>query len=289
MQLIDGNLHAKKILEEIKQKVAALPSRKPGLAFIRVGENPASKIYIQMKKQKTLEVGMLSIDKELPENTSKEELVDVIAKLNADPKVDGILVQLPLPPHLDPFFILEQIDPSKDVDGFHPINMGKLLLGQTGGFIPCTPKGIHKLLVDSEIDIEGKHVVIVGRSNIVGKPLAALLMQKKATCNATVTVLHGSSHNLTAICQQADILIGALGKPLFITKEKVKKGAVVIDVGINKITPPGLSKAILVGDVDFTSVAPLCSYITPVPGGVGPMTIAMLLSNTLDSYCSFNM
>ncbi len=284
MELISGQTHAQKILADLKQKIERLSPRKPGLAFIRVGNNPASKVYIQMKKQKSQEVGILSFDQELEENCSKEELIDLIQKLNVDPRIDGILVQLPLPKHLDPFLILEQIAPHKDVDGFHPINMGKLLLGQTNGFIPCTPLGVHRLLVDSSICVEGKHVVIVGRSNIVGKPLAALLMQKKEHCNATVTVVHSNSNNLTSICKEADILIAALGKPLFITKEKVKPGATIIDVGINKITPPGSFKPVLVGDVDFVNVAPYCSHITPVPGGVGPMTIAMLLSNTLESF-----
>lgn len=284
MQLIQGQLIARKVEEEIKQEIESLTGRKPGLAFIRVGENAASKVYIQMKKRKCSEVGILSFDQELPENTSQEELIKKVHLLNKDPKIDGILIQLPLPSHLNTLFILEQITPSKDVDGFHPVNMGKLLLGDPDGFIPCTPKGIHRLLIDSGISIAGKHVVIVGRSNIVGKPLAALLMQKDPFCNATVTVAHSSSNNLPALCREADILIAAIGQPKFIKKEMVKPGVCVIDVGINKILEPGESKSSLVGDVDFEEVAPLCSYITPVPGGVGPMTIAYLLANTLKGF-----
>lgn len=284
MQIIQGEMIARKIEEGIKNKIQLFSQRKPGLAFIRVGNNPASKIYIQMKKKRGEYVGILSFDQELPENTSQEELIDLIHSLNANHLIDGILLQLPLPAHLNPLPIIEQIDPKKDVDGFHPLNMGKLLLGETGGFIPCTPKGVHTLLLESNIPIEGKHVVIVGRSNLVGKPLAALLMQKNPLCNATVTVAHASSNNLSSLCKEADILIAAIGKPLFITEKMVRPGAVVIDVGINKILKPGESKPVVVGDVDFEKVAPLCSYITPVPHGVGPMTIALLLSNVLESF-----
>jgi methylenetetrahydrofolate dehydrogenase (NADP+) / methenyltetrahydrofolate cyclohydrolase len=191
-------------------------------------------------------------------------------------------LQLPLPPHLSPLPLIEKIDPKKDVDGFHPYNIGRLLLGNQEGPIPCTPKGIHTLLVKSSIEVSGKHTVIVGRSNIVGKPLAALLMQKEPTCNATVTIAHGGTKNLEALCKEADILVCAMGSPCFITDKHVKQGAVVIDVGMNKIQKDG--KSILVGDVDFEKVSPICSHITPVPKGVGPMTIAELLSNTLASY-----
>jgi len=269
---------AKKIENSIAEEIKHLQGRQPGLAFLRIGEDPSSKVYIQIKKKKCAQVGILSFDRELPADVSKEEVIETLEALNQDPLIDGILMQLPLPPHLSAFSLIEHILPSKDVDGFHPVNMGKLLLGESDGFVPCTPQGIHRLLIDSNISIEGKHVVIVGRSNIVGKPLAALLSQKKPFCNATVTLAHSKSNNLSSLCKEADILIAAIGNPHFITKEMVKKGAVVIDVGINK-GPSGL-----IGDVDFEEVAPLCSYITPVPGGVGPMTVALLLANTLQAY-----
>lgn len=284
MKLIEGKKIANQIEEEIRQKIALLSGIKPGLAFIRVGNNPASKIYIEMKKKKCKEVGIISYDKELPEETSEEELSNAISKLNENDAVHGILLQLPLPSHLNTQALLEKITPKKDVDGFHPINMGKLLVGDPSAIIPCTPKGIHQLLIQSGISIAGKHVVIVGRSNIVGKPLAALLMQKNPSCNATVTVAHSSSSHLEDLCKQADILISAIGSPHFIKKEHVRPGAIVVDVGINRVFDPHKNANILVGDVDFESIAPLCSYITPVPGGVGPMTIAMLLSNTLTQY-----
>jgi methylenetetrahydrofolate dehydrogenase (NADP+) / methenyltetrahydrofolate cyclohydrolase len=283
MVVINGREIANKIEQQIKMAISKLHHRRPGLAFVLVGNNPASKVYIQMKKKKCAEVGIFSYDKELPENISQEDLIEEIYQLNANDNIDGILVQLPLPEHLSAAKIMEQISPEKDVDGFHPMNMGKNLLGEVDGFIPCTPHGIHVLLMQSQIPIFGKHVVIVGRSNIVGKPLAALLMQKAPFCNATVTVAHSCSEDLSTLCRSADILIAAMGKPKFITQDMVKPGAVVVDVGINKIaTTQGHS--IIVGDVDFEKVSPFCSYITPVPGGVGPMTIAMLLSNTLLSY-----
>jgi methylenetetrahydrofolate dehydrogenase (NADP+)/methenyltetrahydrofolate cyclohydrolase len=266
MKLLQGNIIASQILDTLQKEISGFSERKPGLAFIRVGDNPASKVYITLKKKKCAEVGILSFDHELPENTTTLELTTLIDNLNQDPKVDGILLQLP----------------TKDVDGFHPFNMGKLLLGNVDGLIACTPKGIHRLLVEYKIPIEGKHVVIVGRSNIVGKPLAALLMQKHPNCNATVTVVHSHTNNLESLCQKADILIAAMGKPKFVTEKMVKPGAVVVDVGINKVTAE--EKSFLVGDVDFEKVAPLCSYITPVPGGVGPMTIALLLENTVKAY-----
>lgn len=276
-------IYGKVIAAEIEKKVAAaisnIKGRKPGLAFVLVGKHPSSLTYIRRKKQKCAEVGIISFDRELPETTTEVELLRVIANLNSDQSVDGILVQLPLPFQIPSANILEAIDPSKDVDGFHPLNMGKLLLGEKTGFLPCTPYGISILLSHSKIETSGKHVVILGRSNIVGKPLAALLVQKEKGANATVTIAHRATQNLEKVCQTADILIAAMGRPHFVTKSMVKKGAVVIDVGINRIEGKGL-----VGDVDFESVAPLCSAISPVPGGVGPMTIAMLLSNTLLSY-----
>jgi methylenetetrahydrofolate dehydrogenase (NADP+)/methenyltetrahydrofolate cyclohydrolase len=282
MRLIDGAAIAQEIEETIKNAIGVATHRKPGLAFILVGNHPASRSYIKMKKKKCAEVGILSIDRELHDEITEKELLDEIQKLNCDPNVDGILVQLPLPPHLSTHNVLMAIDPAKDVDGFHPLNVGKMLLGEHGGYLPCTPLGIHVMLTHSQVPLLGKHVVIVGRSNIVGKPLAAILMQKAPHCNATVTIVHSLSENLPEICQSADVLVAAIGKPHFIQPHMVKAGAVVIDVGINRIDCCGKSK--IVGDVDFDAVAPLCSMITPVPKGVGPMTIAMLLSNTLLSY-----
>lgn len=281
-ELIDGKKIAAEIEQRIAHGVASLKGRKPGLAFVLVGQNPSSKIYISMKKKKCQEVGILSFDKEFPETISERQLIEEIERLNAVPEVDGILVQLPLPSHINQNTVIETIRPDKDVDGFHPYNMGKLLIGDPDCFCPCTPLGIHILLTHSRIPILGKHIVIVGRSTIVGKPLAALLMQKAPHCNATVTIAHSLSENLPELCRSADILVAALGKPGFITENMVKKGASVVDVGINRITTSGKTK--IVGDVDFETVAPRCSHITPVPGGVGPMTIAMLLSNTLLSY-----
>jgi len=280
--IIDGTVIAKKIEESIKEKLLTHRERKPGLAFVLVGDNPSSKTYIRMKKKKCEEVGILSIDRIFDESISQERLLSEIEKLNADPSVDGILVQMPLPLHISSLQVMEAVLPEKDVDGFHPMNVGKLLLGEKGGFLPCTPHGIIKLLSETNIPVSGKHVVIVGRSNIVGKPLAALLMQKEPHCNATVTVAHSATEHLPEITKSADILIAAIGAPRFITANMVKKGAVVIDVGINRIQEHG--KDILVGDVDFAHVSKISSYITPVPGGVGPMTIAMLMFNTFLSF-----
>jgi len=280
--ILDGKAIAQEIEERIIQALQHA-SRRPGIAFILVGENPASHTYIRMKRKKCKEVGMISFDREFPENISETALLKEIDHLNQDPHVDGILVQLPLPPHLSTQRITEAILPEKDVDGFHPTNVGKMLLGEHDGFLPCTPHGILVMLSHANIKISGQHAVIVGRSNIVGKPLATLLMQKSPLGNATVTVAHSYTKNLTDICRSADILIAAVGHPFLIKKEMVKPGTVVIDVGINRIVDSSHHPK-LVGDVDFEQVAPLCSYITPVPGGVGPMTIAMLLSNTLLSY-----
>ena len=280
--IIDGKQVALEIEQELTATILKIKGRKPGLAFIRIGENPSSKIYISMKKKKCAEVGILSFDREFPEMASEKQILQEIEILNASPEVDGILIQLPLPHHINQNKVLSAILPEKDVDGFHPINMGNLLIGNPDCFSPCTPLGVHALLTHSNIPIVGKHVVIVGRSTIVGKPLAALLMQKAPQCNATVTIAHSMSENLQALCKTADILIAAIGKPSFITADMVKQGATVIDVGINRIHEGKSSK--IIGDVDFENVAPKCTHITPVPGGVGPMTIAMLLSNTLLSY-----
>lgn len=283
MHLIDGKAIAKSIQQRIADSISSLSHRKPGLAFVLVGNDPASQTYIKMKKERCKEVGVLSFDCELPCSISEKQLLDEIKKLNENPAIDGILVQLPLPEHINTMNIVSAVDPSKDVDGFHPLNVGKMLIGENDGFLPCTPHGVQVLLSQAQIPVHGKHVVIVGRSNIVGKPLAAILMQKAPHCNATVTVAHSQSENLKEICKSADILIAAIGSPKFIKKEMVREGAVAIDVGINRIsTPEGKSK--IVGDIDFENVAPICSHITPVPGGVGPMTITILLSNTLLSY-----
>jgi methylenetetrahydrofolate dehydrogenase (NADP+)/methenyltetrahydrofolate cyclohydrolase len=279
MNIINGKKIALEIQAEIANRVSHLHKRKPGLAFILVGDHPASQTYVRAKKKACAQIGILSTLLELPGTTAQEELLEHIHILNHDPHIDGILIQLPLPLHINDRAVMFAIDPNKDVDGFHPLNIGKLLLGDDTGFLPCTPYGIKELLKRHHIATKGKHVVIVGRSNIVGKPLAAILMQKKPDCNATVTIAHSESENLSEITRSADILIAAIGQPRFIRKEMVRLGAVVIDVGINR-----LIDGTLVGDVDFMEVAPQTSWITPVPGGVGPMTIAMLMKNTLLSY-----
>lgn len=276
--IIDGQKVSSEIQAAIKLEIDKLGSRRPCLAVIMVGEHPASRVYVKRKMEACERTGMKSIHIELPHTASEEELIQEIDKLNKNPEVNGILVQLPLPEQMDPLRVMMSIHPSKDIDGFHPINVGKLLLGEPSGFVPCTPLGVQTLLEHYEISCSGKHAVIVGRSNIVGKPLAALLMQNTPQGNATVTVLHSRSENLSEFTRSADILIAAIGKPHFIKKEMVKKGAVVIDVGINRVDNK------LVGDVDFEAVKDWASFITPVPGGVGPMTIAMLLSNTLKSF-----
>jgi methylenetetrahydrofolate dehydrogenase (NADP+)/methenyltetrahydrofolate cyclohydrolase len=280
--ILNGKLIASQIQEEISKKISSLKTRAPGLAFVLVGDNPASQSYVRAKKKACSLTGITSTLIELPKTISEQKLLDQIEKLNQNNQIDGILVQLPLPPSIDPIKIMSAIDPKKDVDGFHPINVGKMLLGQEDGFLPCTPYGIQILLERHHIPVEGKRVVIVGRSNIVGKPLAAILMQKKPHCNATVTIAHSQSENLKEITLSADILVAAMGSPLFIKKEMVRPKSVVIDVGINRA-----QDGRLVGDVDFQAVSQIASHITPVPGGVGPMTIAMLLQNTLSAH--FNL
>ena len=267
--IIDGKAVADSILEEIK---ATLKSR-PILTVLQVGEHPASSTYIRMKRKACERVGIESRLVALADSISEKELLNEIDKLNRG-DTSGILLQLPLPAHLDPHRMLEAIDPTKDVDGFHPINMGKLVMGLPG-FIPCTPLGIQVLLERSHIPVEGKRVVIVGRSQIVGMPLATLLMQKRKGCNATVTVAHSCTPNIEEVTREADILVAAMGRPKFIKEPMVKEGAVIIDVGINRLDGK------LVGDVDFDALKDKCSAITPVPGGVGPMTVAMLLHNTV--------
>ncbi len=278
--IIDGNKIAEEIRGRLKEKVAKLKGRAPGLAFICIGEYAPSRSYINMKKKRCREIGILSEDVELPESTPEKELLLIIEKLNRSSHIDGILVQLPLPPHINVQNIMEAIDPEKDVDGFHPMNLGRLLLGQTDGLLPCTPKGIVRMLEHANVTVSGKHVVILGRSNIVGKPLAAMLMQKHPLGNATVTVAHSMTKDLTEVCRSAEILVAAIGQPHFVKASMIKTGCTVIDVGINRT----LESTSVVGDVDYDRVAPLCSNITKVPGGVGPMTIAMLLENTLHSY-----
>ncbi len=249
----------------------------PGLAVVLVGEDPASRVYVASKAKATVEVGFRSIEHKLPATTPQADLLDLVARLNADPEVDGILVQLPLPAHIDPERVIAAIDPDKDVDGFHPVNAGRLATG-LAGLVPCTPRGSMALLKLWRADLSGLHAVVVGRSNIVGKPVAQLLLQ----ANCTVTIAHSRTRDLAALCRSADVLVAALGRPQALGADHVKPGAAVIDVGINRITGAD-GKPKLVGDVDTAAVMGLADAITPVPGGVGPMTIACLLENTLDA------
>ncbi len=282
--IINGQLIAAQIQANLQELIASIEI-KPCLAVIIVGENPASQVYVKRKIQACQQIGIISKKIALPLDTPEENLLNYIRQLNEASEVDGILVQLPLPPHIHPFKIAEAIAPDKDIDGFHPLNMGKLLIGKQDGFVPCTPLGIQTLLENYALETKGKQVVILGRSNIVGKPLAALLVQNTSFGNATVTLAHSHTKHLSALCLTADILVAASGQPRLIQASMVKEGAVVIDVGITRIvnssTPTGFQ---LVGDVDFEQVAPKCVAITPVPGGVGPMTIAMLLQNTYRSF-----
>lgn len=280
-KIIDGREIANRMREEIKQEVDRLKEKgiTPGLAVIIVGDDPASQSYVRAKTKACEKAGIYSIDKKLPADTPQEELISLIKQFNSDPKIHGILVQLPLPDHIDESEILLTIDPEKDVDGFHPVNIGKMVAGQNAP-LPCTPHGIIQLLRKTGTQIEGAEVVIVGRSNIVGKPLANMLIQKNETGNATVTVCHTRTKNLAEHTLRADILIAAAGSPNTITADMVKEGATVIDVGVNRLEDSSKKKGYrLVGDVDFENVKEKCSAITPVPGGVGPMTITMLLYN----------
>ncbi len=274
MKQLEGLSIAGHLIKQIKKQVGIL-HRPPGLAFILIGDHPPSHSYVRMKKKRCAEVGMISEVHELTVSTSESHLLELIQKLNAAPHIDGILVQQPLPSHLSTAKVVEAVDPSKDVDGFHPLNLGKLLAGDPTGFIPCTPLGIHRLLQAYEIPISGKHVVILGRSSIVGKPLAALLVQKSPEANATVTLAHSATRHLEEIARSADILVAAIGKPQFVKKRMIKPGSTVIDVGINRLGHQ------IVGDVDAQDIEGIPAHLTPVPGGIGPMTIAMLLSNTL--------
>lgn len=283
-KIIDGKLIAAQIKEEIKQETVKLKQEKnitPGLAFILVGENPASVSYVKSKGKACEELGFYSITKTLPENVTESEVLDLIKQFNSDEKIHGILVQLPLPKHIDEEKIIESINYKKDVDGFHPINIGRLLFGAKG-FISCTPYGVIELLKRYNVETKGKNVVVIGRSNIVGKPVASLFIQKYM--NSTVTICHSFTKDLKEHTLKADIIVAAIGKPYFLKKEMIKEGCVIIDVGINRI-PDATKKSgsRLVGDVDFNDCMDKCSKITPVPGGVGLMTIAMLMKNTLES------
>ena len=283
-RILDGKAVAAAVLDECRAETAALLARgiKPGLAVVLVGSDPASQVYVGSKARTCADLGFHSVKIELPAETTQEELLQVVRDLNNDPAVHGILVQSPPPKHIDEEAIIREIDPRKDVDGFHPENVAKLVLEDPSGFVPCTPAGCMKLLEISGIDTNGAEAVVIGRSMIVGKPLAFLLVSKNS--NATVTIAHSRSKGLAAICRRADILIAAVGRPEMVKAGWVKPGAVVIDVGINRV-PDATKKSgyRLTGDVAYQEVAPLCSAITPVPGGVGPMTIAMLMKNTLQA------
>ena len=282
-QIISGTEIAKQIREELKQEIAELRLKHnliPGLATVLMGSDPASQVYVGSKVKTCEALGIYSERHDLSAETDEPTLLALVDRLNKDPKIHGILVQLPLPKHINETNILLTVDPKKDVDGFHPVNVGKLMIGQPD-YLPCTPHGIQELLIRSGVKIEGAEVVIVGRSNIVGKPLANILLQKKAGANATVTVCHTGTGDIAFHTRRADIIIVALGKPKFITADMVKEGAVVIDVGVHRIGKTAEGKAILCGDVDFDAVKEKAKAITPVPGGVGPMTITMLMLNTV--------
>jgi len=285
MELIDGNKIAAAIIAELKARVAALPGRKPCLALVRVGEDPASVSYVRKKERTAAEIGIAGRTHLPPVSITQEALLRLIDELNADPDVDGILVQSPLPSPLDEGAVFRRVLPQKDVDGFHPLNLGKLVQEDSTGFIACTPAGIMELLGRSGVDLAGKHVVVLGRSLIVGKPAGLLALQRKSGANATVTFCHSRTQGLPEITRTADVLIAAIGKAAFVTRDMVRPGAVVIDVGINRVPDPSKPSGYrLCGDVDFEGVAPIASKITPVPGGVGPMTVAMLMSNTVKAH-----
>ena len=289
-KVISGTEVAEQIRQELREKVAGLKSKgiTPGLAVLLVGEDPASQQYVRNKGKACDELGIYSRTIILPADTSEEKLLSIVDELNADPAIHGFLVQLPLPKHIDENKVLVRIDPSKDADGFHPMNVGRMLIGDPI-FLPATPHGIQEMLVRSGNDPDGKHVVVVGRSNIVGKPVAAILMQKKKGANATVTVCHSRTKDLASLVRLGDIVVAAIGSPKFITADMIKPGAVVIDVGTNRVDDPSAKKGYRwVGDVDFEAVKEKASAITPVPGGVGPMTIVMLMKNTVMAACRAN-
>jgi methylenetetrahydrofolate dehydrogenase (NADP+)/methenyltetrahydrofolate cyclohydrolase len=282
--LIDGRAVAEKVYVDLRNEIAQLKSKgvTPGIAVVLVGDDPASRAYVRSKDKMSRELGLHSVRLELPATTSQEELLARVDELNRDPQVHGILVQSPPPKQNDEAAIVRALDPRKDVDGFHPLNVAKLAMGDETAFVPCTPLGVQRLLIESKIDIAGAHVVVLGRSMIVGKPVALLLMQKAKGGDATVTVAHSRTKNLEEVTRSADILIAAIGRAHFVKENHVRDGAVVIDVGINRVEDKSDKRGYrLVGDVAFDEVAPKCKAITPVPGGIGPMTIAMLMSNTV--------
>lgn len=284
MARIDGAAIAAKVLEETKQRVSALAARgiQPGLAVVLVGDDPASRAYVRSKDKKAAELGLHSVKKELPASTTQAELLALVEMLNSDPAIHGILVQSPPPSHIDESVIVRAIDPRKDVDGFHPINVAKLAMDDPTGFVPCTPLGCCRLLQEAGIRTAGSRAVVVGRSMIVGKPMALLLMRRGSAGDATVTVAHSRSCDLPAITREADIVIAAIGRPHFLGSDHIREGATVIDVGISRVEDSSNAKGYrLVGDVDYAAVVERCAAITPVPGGVGPMTIAMLMANTV--------
>lgn len=285
MQLIDGNQIAAEIISELKTQVSALSGRKPCIALVRVGEDPASVSYVKKKEKTAADIGIESRIILPPATTTQAELEKLIDDLNADPAVDGILVQSPLPKHLDEPAAFRRLAAHKDVDGFHTLNIGKVAQEDDTGFVACTPAGIMELLARSGTDLKGKHVVVLGRSLIVGKPVALLALQKKAGANGTVTICHSGTKDVASITRQADVLIAAIGRAEFVTADMVKPGAVIIDVGINRVPDPSKKTGYrLTGDVHFPTVSPLASKITPVPGGVGPMTVAMLMKNTVKAF-----
>lgn len=273
MKIIDGKAVSAKVRQEIKKEVEALKDKgiTPGLAVVIVGQDPASRVYVNNKKKACLELGMYSEEYALPEETTQEELLHLVQKLNAKEDIHGILVQLPLPKHLDEKTVINNIDPKKDVDAFHPVNVGKIMIGDYD-YLPCTPAGIMELLKDTGVDLTGKECVVIGRSNIVGKPMAMLLLHQ----NATVTICHSKTRNLKEIVKRADVVVAAVGRANFVTADMVKEGAIVIDVGMNR-----LENGKLCGDVNFEEVSKVAGFLTPVPGGVGPMTITTLMKNTL--------
>jgi methylenetetrahydrofolate dehydrogenase (NADP+) / methenyltetrahydrofolate cyclohydrolase len=281
--LLDGKALAQRMQAELAAQVQQLQTqigRPPGLAVLMVGDNPASAAYVRNKEQACEKVGIASFGKHFPAEISQADLAQEIESLNQDERVDGILVQLPLPAHLDSVALLNQIHPNKDADGLHPTNLGRLVRGETG-LRSCTPAGVMRLLAEHQIELKGKQAVVIGRSILVGKPLALMLLE----ADATVVMAHSRSQDLSALARSADILVAAVGRPSLITAEMVQPGAVVVDVGINRVVNPETGKGRLVGDVDFASVEPVASWITPVPGGIGPMTVTMLLHNTVWSYC----
>jgi len=283
-KIIDGRAVAESVYAQLRGEIAELKARglTPGLAVVLVGDDPASRAYVRAKDKMCRELGLHSVKLELPAATTQEELLGQVAALNRDPAVHGILVQSPPPPHIDEAAIVRALDPAKDVDGFHPLNVAKLALEDQTGFVPCTPLGCQRLLVESGVEISGAHVVVLGRSMIVGKPMALLLMRKGKSADATVTVVHSRTRNLPEITRSADIIIAAIGRAEFLKADQVRAGVVVIDVGINRVDDASAPRGYkLVGDVAFAEVAEKAAAITPVPGGVGPMTIAMLMANTV--------